>query len=60
MFNLFLAATIANFEEEQHLHIKFEPELISEAEHLSLRFKVNYDYFDVFLLLVHFLVPIFL
>ena len=32
---------IANFEEGQHMRIKFEPEWISEAEHLSLRFKVN-------------------
>ena len=31
---------IANFEEGQHMRINFEPEWISEAEQLSLRFKV--------------------
>ena len=42
-FDLFklLAAMIANFEEGQNMRIKFEPEWISEAEHLSLRFKVT-------------------
>jgi len=39
---------IANFEEGQHMYIKFEPEWISEAEHLSLRFKVRTILFQIF------------
>lgn len=36
-----LAAIISNFIEDQYISIKFEPEWVSEAEHLSLRFKTS-------------------
>ena len=37
----YIAATIANFKNGQNVRIIFQPEWISEAEHLSLRFKVG-------------------
>ncbi len=39
---VFKAAVVANFSEGSYVSVRFEPEWMSEAEHLSLRFKVSF------------------
>jgi hypothetical protein len=46
--NLFIAAIIADFSNGQFIRIKFETEWVTEAEHLSFRFKVrNHKFFSL-------------